>query len=261
MEIEANGIHIYCEQEGSGPDLLLIPGLGASTHTFYAQLKGLSPVCRVTVMDPRGHGRSGKPHGPYSIGQMAADAADAIRALGIGPAVVGGSSMASLIACELAAAEPDLVRALILIGGFATLAPAGKERFEARAQTAESQGMGPIADAVAGAALGAATHSKQPALVGLFRQGLLLNEPMAYAACCRAIAACDVTPILADIRCPTLILFGSQEMVAPLSAARVLKTGIPHAEVVVIPDAGHIPFLEQPAAFNAAVQAFLTGLA
>src|SRR5207248_11170723 len=58
MIAEANGIRIHYEQEGTGPDLLLIPGLGATGHAWYAQLKGLSPVMRVTAMDPRGHGES-----------------------------------------------------------------------------------------------------------------------------------------------------------------------------------------------------------
>ena len=56
MIVEANGIQIHYEQEGAGPDLLLIPGLGASAHAWHAQLKGLSSVLRVTAMDPRGHG-------------------------------------------------------------------------------------------------------------------------------------------------------------------------------------------------------------
>jgi 3-oxoadipate enol-lactonase len=70
----------------------------------------------------------------------------------------------------------------------------------------------------------------------------------------------DITPRLGRIQCPTLILLGSQEQVAPLSAARALKAGIPQARLEVIPNAGHLPFLEQPAAFNAAILEFVGGL-
>jgi pimeloyl-ACP methyl ester carboxylesterase len=70
----------------------------------------------------------------------------------------------------------------------------------------------------------------------------------------------DVTPLLGEVRCPTLILLGSQEQVAPLPQARALKGGVPHAEVKVIPNAGHLPFLEQPVAFNAALQEFVGSL-
>src|SRR5204862_628967 len=120
---------------------------------------------------------------------------------------------------------------------------------------------GPLADAVAATALGAHTHAAQPALVGLFRHVLLANDPQAYAAACRAVVETDVTARLAEVRCPALILLGSQEQVAPLPAALALKAGIPHAAVRVIPDAGHLPFLEQPALFNAALLEFVGILA
>jgi 3-oxoadipate enol-lactonase len=260
MITEANGVQINYEQEGFGPDVMLIPGLGASVHAWYAQLKGLSGVARVTAVDLRGHGTSAKPAGPYSMRLLADDIAALMQGLSLQHAVIVGSSMSAMVAVELAAAHPELARALVLVGGFAKLGPPGKERMEGRARTAETEGMGPLADMVASTALGAHTHQAQPALVGLFRQGLLANDPNAYAASCRAIVECDVTPLLTQIRCPALILLGSQEQVAPLPAALALKSGIPHAEVRVIPNAGHLPFLEQPAAFNAAVLEFIATL-
>ena len=73
MIANVHGIALNYEQEGTGPDLVLIPGLGAGVHVWYAQLKGLSPVLRVTAVDPRGHGLSDKPPGPYSLPLFAAD--------------------------------------------------------------------------------------------------------------------------------------------------------------------------------------------
>jgi pimeloyl-ACP methyl ester carboxylesterase len=258
----ANGLSIYYEQAGTGPDLVLIAGLGASTHVWYPQLHahGLSSVFRVTAFDPRGHGLTDKPAGPYSLHAMAEDAAAFLDVAGISRAVVVGSSMSSLIAVELAAMRPDLVEGLILVGGFPGLGPAGKEAFEQRAVLAETQGMGPLADLVPARAFGAHSHATQPGLVGLFRQGILANDPAAYAASCRAIRDADVTPLLASVGCPALILLGEQEQVAPLTAARALKAGIPHAQLRVLANAGHLPFIEQPAAFNAAVQEFVGSL-
>jgi 3-oxoadipate enol-lactonase len=260
MIAEVNGTQIHYLQEGAGRDLVLLPGLGASVHVWYAQLKGLSSVLRVTALDPRGHGQSGKPAGPYSMRLLADDVAGTLRHAEINSAVVVGSSMSALVAVELAAAYPELVNALVLVGGFPVLGAAGKERFEARARMAETEGMGPLADLVTAGALGAHTHATQPALVGLFRHVLLANDPTAYAAACRAIRDADATPLLGQVHCPTLILWGAQEQVAPLPAAQALKAGISHAEMCVIPDAGHLPFLEQPGAFNAALTQFVAGL-
>lgn len=250
----STSISLHYEQQGSGPDLLLIPGLGASTHAWYAQLRGLSSVFRVTAVDPRGHGRSPKPPGPYSLSEMARDVEALLQQLEITRTIVVGSSMSSLIAVELAVTLEGLVSGLVLVGGFARLGEAAKERFEQRARLAETEGMGPLADLVAAGALGTHTHQTQPALVGLFRQALLGNDPASYAACCRAIRDADVSKLLPYVSCPTLILLGEQEQVAPLPAARELREGIRHAQIRVLPNAGHLPFLEQPAAFNAALQ-------
>jgi len=257
---KANGISIYYEQAGTGMDLVLIPGLGASTHVWYPQLRSLSSGLRVTALDPRGHGQSEKPAGPYSIRMMAEDAAALLDASKITRAMVVGSSMSAMVAVELAAMRPDLIEGLILVGGFAVLSAAGREAFEQRAVLAETEGMAPLADLVPARAFGAHSHETQPGLVGLFRQAILSNDPAAYAASCRAIRDADVTPSLGLVRCPTLILVGEQEQVAPLAAARTLKAGIPHAQVRVVPNAGHLPFLEQPAWFNAAVQEFVGSL-
>lgn len=256
----ANGISMYYEQAGTGPDLVLVPGLGASTHVWYPQLRALSSVLRVTALDPRGHGQTDKPAGPYSIRMMAEDTAALLDTLGISRAVVAGSSMASMVVVELAASRPDLVSGLVLVGGFAKLGAEGRAAFEQRAVLAETEGMGPLAELVPVRAFSAHSHQTQPGLVGLYHQALLTNDPAAYAASCRAIRDADVTEWLAQVRCPTLILLGEQEQVAPLGAARELKAGIRHAQVRVLPKAGHLPFLEQPALFNAAIQEFVGGL-
>ena len=83
----STSISLHYEQQGSGPDLLLLPGLGASTHVWYSQLRGLSSVFRVTAVDPRGHGRSPKPPGPYSLSEMARAVAALVQRLAISRAL------------------------------------------------------------------------------------------------------------------------------------------------------------------------------
>jgi 3-oxoadipate enol-lactonase len=258
--LSTGGMECAYEQSGAGQDVVLIHGLGGSASFWYAQLRALAPVARVTALDLRGHGQSTGAEGPYAMRMWADDTAALMEALSLGPAVVVGSSMSGMVAVEIAAAYPERVTGLVLVGGFAKLAGPGKERMEARAVMAESEGMGPLADLVPATALGATTHQTQPALVGLFRAALLRNVPACYAASCRAIVAADVTPLLPKVRCPTLVLLGAEEQVAPLPAARALHKGIAGSRLQVIPRAGHLPFLEQPAAFNAALMEFLGSL-
>jgi pimeloyl-ACP methyl ester carboxylesterase len=260
MIATVDGIDLAYEQAGTGPDVVLIPGLGGSRHFWYAQLRALSPVARVTAVDPRGHGDSARPPGPYRMRLWADDTAGLMRHLGIGPAVVVGSSMSAMVGVEMAAAFPDAVSGLVLVGGFPKLGPAGRERMEARAATAEREGMAALVDMVASTALAAVTHQTQPALVGLFRAALLRNDPNCYAAAARAITEADVTLLLPQVRCPTLVLLGDGEQVAALPAAQALHQGITGSRLQVIPNAGHLPFLEQPAAFNSALLQFLGSL-
>lgn len=255
--VQANGVSLHYTETGTGPDVLLLPGLGMSTPVWYATQKALSGSLRVTALDHRGHGASEKSEGPYSMRLFAEDAAAAARELDLAPAIVVASSMACMVAVEFAVAYPDSVAALVLVGGFPTLPPAGKERFEERARLVESEGLEAVVDAVIGAGFAATTHVTQPGLVGLYRDLLLRNESSCYAAACRAIARADVTALLPKVDHPTLILIGAEEHVAPLSAARALKDGISHAMLRVLPAAGHLPFLEQPGEFNAALQQFI----
>jgi 3-oxoadipate enol-lactonase len=183
-----------------------------------------------------------------------------MRELGIQRAVVAGSSMSSLTCVELAAAYPELVTGLILVGGFATMSAQGKERMLQRVAVIQAEGMEALAPAVAATALGATTHATQPALVGLFQQMIAANDPGGYSESIRAVVAADTTPLLPQVRCPVLVLIGAEEQVAPLHQAQALLRGLPHAELRVLPGCGHLPFLEQPALFNAAVQEFIGSL-
>ncbi len=258
QRVRIGDIELNILQAGAGPDLLLLPGLGANLHVWYPQLRALSSSFRVTAVDTRGHGRSSRSAGPYTVEQLAGDAAALIRTLGLAPAAVVASSMSCLTAIELAVTAPELVSSLVLVGGFPALTQAGKDRFEERARLAQNGGMEELADLVVAGALGATTHRTQPALAGLFRASVMANDPDAYVASIRAIQSGDVTARLPEVRCPTLVLLGDEEQVAPLAMARKLVAGIPGARLRVLPQAGHLPFMEQPAAFNAALVEFLT---
>jgi len=260
MFVNVNGTRLHYVQEGQGTDLILIPGLGGSVHVWYAQLRALSSVCRVTAYDPRGHGRSAPAPGPYSIPQLADDLAGLMEALAIPRAVIVGSSMSALVALQFASQNAYRAQGLVLVGGFPTLTPAVRERMEERIRIAESEGMGPLVDLVVGTAFARITHQTQPALIGLYRLNLLQNHPRCYAASIRALLDADVTPLLAQVLTPTLVLLGDDEQVAPLPAARALAGEIPNARLRVIPNAGHLPFLEQPALFNAALLEFIGSL-
>jgi proline iminopeptidase len=77
----------------------------------------------------------------------------------------------------------------------------------------------------------------------------------------RLAADYDLRPRLGDVRAPTLVVAGEHDWVCPPSAAETLGTGIPGADLLVLPGVGHFPFVEHPDAFLAAVRRFLGAVA
>src|SRR5688500_18220046 len=112
--VSANGIEIYVEQVGQGPDVLLIGGLGDTVESWQFQLDGLADRYRMTAFDNRGAGRTAMPTEPVTVETMADDAADVLRALGTASPHVAGFSGGSVIAQELALRHAELVRSLVL---------------------------------------------------------------------------------------------------------------------------------------------------
>lgn len=260
-EIESGNVRIAYEVFGdSGPEVLLSHGLGGTRHQWRPVAQILAASCRVVAADLRGHGDSARPAGPYSVKSWAEDLAEVARVAGLDRYVAVGASVGGPIVLQLAADRPDRVRAAVSVGGFAALPPAGRERMLQRAATVEAHGLAAVADAVVAAQLSPETHAASPALAAHVRAALLANDPAAYAAAARAVAEADVTDTARRLACPVLLVWGTEEKVAPFPVQAALKRLIPHAALRAIPGAGHLPFLERPQEFAAALQEFMAGL-
>src|SRR5688572_28385040 len=142
MKVHANGISLRYELAGeSGPTLLLVHGLGGSSAQWGAVVPLLSPVCRLVMPDLRGHGVSDKPPGPYAMKQFVDDLGALCVSLRIDRCVAVGASMSGAVVLQLAAERPELVQAVVPVGGFAVQGPVGRERMTQRAAAVETGGM------------------------------------------------------------------------------------------------------------------------
>ncbi|MFZ0418592.1 MAG: alpha/beta hydrolase [Candidatus Sulfotelmatobacter sp.] len=110
---------------GRGAPVVGLHGLTATHMNFVGIADRLAGRCALFAVDLRGRGDSDKPEGPYGLAQHARDVAAAMRAMELGPSIVAGHSMGAFVAAALAAQEPGLVSALVLIdGGYVPDVPA-----------------------------------------------------------------------------------------------------------------------------------------
>lgn len=260
--IEANGLEINYEQVGSGPDLLLIMGLGAELRAWGPVMDELQADFRITAFDNRGTGLSTKASGDYSMSMLAADAAALLVALDIQRAHVFGMSMGGMIAQHLALGWPDLVEKLVLgcssAGGATMVQPEmwviGRLTQAPQRESAEAAAElhGPIL-------FGDAWREAHPEqVVEVFRRALERPTPSeCFSSQLAAILHHDTRARLGDLSVPTLIVSGDADVIVPVENSRILLDALPQSRLVVLPNVGHALNHEATGALGAAVRSFL----
>jgi pimeloyl-ACP methyl ester carboxylesterase len=255
----SNGTRIYWDESKAGEPLLLIMGLGYTHEMWHRTRPLLSEHYRTIAFDNRGVGKSDVPTGPYSIAQMAGDAAAVLDAAKVDRAHVFGISMGGMIAQEFTLAYPDRVRSLILgctaCGGKNAI-PAAQNVLQivlARAAMTPEEG----AQAIVPFVYDSATPRER------IEEDLAIRRrtyPAAagYLGQVQAILAWTSLDRLKDIQAPTLILHGESDELVPPENARILAEHIRGSRVVMLPHASHIFTTDQPEAAHREILAFLS---
>lgn len=238
-KLNRDGVDLYYEIHGNGPPLLLTHGFSATSEMWRGQIEALSPHVQVITWDMRGHGRSDYPVDPaaYSEAETVADMAAILDVVGAPDAIIGGLSLGGYMSLGFHAAYPERTRGLLIIDtgpGYRKDEP--REGWNAnalkQAERFETRGVGSIPG-----------HRDATGLARAAR-GMLTQHDA------------HVIESLPTITVPTLVVVGADD--APfLAAADYMAGKVQGARKVVIEKAGHVANVDQPAAFNAAVLAFL----
>ncbi|GIX13913.1 MAG: hypothetical protein KatS3mg118_1872 [Paracoccaceae bacterium] len=177
-------------------------------------------------------------------------------------AVLVGMSMGSYLALALACRHPAQVAGLVLIGTTAAAdSPRAALLRRLSVARAAREGMAALADAVADAVLSPGRRA-DPALRARIRAMAEATGPAVFAAHQKALAARpDQTGEIARIRCPVLVLTGSEDRVTPPEAGRAVARGVARGRFVLLKGAGHLPALEAPGPVARQLAAFLDRLA
>lgn len=245
---------------GSGPTILMLHGVGGGHRVFAPQVETLALAgYRAVAWDMPGYGHSA-PIDPYNFKGLAHSCITLIEALEPGGSVILlGHSMGGMVAQEVVARRPDLVNTLVLCAtsaGFGATDEAWSTRFIA-------QRLDPLD---AGQSMAQLAQSLLPQVVGpaALPEGLQLAmhcmaqiSPVTYRHAVQALPFFDRAADLARIHVPTLLLAGALDQTAPPRLMQRMGAAIGGSTYTELPGVGHLPQLEAPEAFDAAVLDFL----
>src|SRR5579863_1164487 len=245
--------YVAYDVHGTGEPVLLIAPAGTRAAIW---LSHLVPALRrggyqVITFDNRGTAPSAVPPGPYRLADLVADTADLIAGLGVGPCRIVGASLGAMVAQELAAAQPGLVRAAVLLGTRCrsdffrrelTRATAARIRDPDPTLTTDFDvlvGMGQM--------FSARTLADDKTVANWF--AVLSRFPVrgpGAAAQYEATLTEDRAAALASVRCPCLVVGFSEDAITPPALCREVAGAIPGARYAEVGDCGHFGFLEEP---------------
>jgi pimeloyl-ACP methyl ester carboxylesterase len=256
-----NGIELYYETHGGGEPLLLIAGFACDLSMWSDVVGALAGHHRVIVFDNRGVGRSSAPDSPYTIRGMAGDAAALLDAIGVGRVHVAGYSMGGQIAQELALARPGQVQSLMLLSCCVRCDERNKAVMETWGELPGVVEPRLMARLLLPWLYSNAFFTRPGAVEQLLT--LLLDNPypptpQGIYRQSRALGDFDTTSRLRQIRCPTLVLVGKEDVLLPVAFSQELAQAIAGAELVVMEKAGHGLVVESPAGVAQAMLGFLS---
>jgi 3-oxoadipate enol-lactonase len=262
--LRAHGIELAYQVSGQGPPLVWVAGTGIGGAVWHReQFPHFADRFTCVSFDLRGAGGSDSPPGPYSVAQMAADTAGLLEGLGLERAAFVGLSLGSAILQELALARPEMVERMVLLSTWSSTPtePHIKRWFDARLVTLRHAPRNVFA--AYGFWMWAPSfvddEPEAMADLGEFFLSISGAQPLhAYEAHFEADLAHDTIDRLGAIACPTLVLYGEEDLITLPRYNERVAAAIPGAEVRSIPAAGHMALVERPEAVNEAILGFLT---
>jgi 3-oxoadipate enol-lactonase len=253
MEVSVNGETLHYERAGAGIPLLLVHSLGTGAWMWREQIDHWSNRFDVIAFDARGHGASTH-HGTVSVEAIASDIRAALGTLGIGSVHLIGISMGGPIGAHIRAADPASVRSFVIADSFVKQGEAGRKRAQDIAMTLASASMADYGVSYAKGTLHPSTPKKHFDELAASIAGM---DKDAYIEIAQSVFTSDVAALMAAITQPVRVLVGAEDMRTPPALSQEIANLVPHADLQVIDDAAHLSNLDQPKAFQAAVDDFL----
>jgi len=257
----SNGFVWPIEETGDGPTVLALHGVGGGACFFRGLAERLGLRYRVMATDlPSGLRPDGSAE-PATMAAWADGVSELLASRVSGPAVVVGHSLGTILALELWRRRPDLVRALVFVGGLPAVRELMRGRLRDRLVAVAEQGMGGWGPRVAAGVFGRRAFHAAPESIGMFERLLEAHPPATYIRNMEALLAASAVDVVPTVNVPCLSISGTEDNYAPPEfVADFLRLLPGSCEQRVLDGVGHMPFFEVPAEFADAISAFLARL-
>jgi 3-oxoadipate enol-lactonase len=256
MKIKANGINFNVQVDGpeGAPWLVFSNSLATNLSMWDDQAAYFKSRFRVLRYDQRGHGGTDAPAGPYTFDLLVADVIGIFDALKIEKATFAGVSMGGMTALGLAEQHPGRLVNVIPCDCSSASTAASATQWAERIAAARQGGMAGMVDSTVARWFGA-EPTLPPAVLAKVRAMVAATPVDGFAGCCGALANFNYQPGLAAIKQPVLVVAGSKDQM--LGGARQIHADIPGSTFVELEGAGHLSNLDQPDAYNRALDGIL----
>lgn len=224
--VAVNGQEIYYEVEGDGPPLLLLHWFGACGQAWGPHRASLARSHRLIVADLRGHGRSVNPTGDFTHRDAARDMFALLDTLGVDRFRAMGMSSGGMTLIHMATQQPRRVEAMVLIG--ATIYFPEQARVFMRRSTPDSLTAEAMEEEWGGCSSRGETQTRE--VLSQFHALKDSYDDMNFTQ-----------PYLGTIEARTLIVHGDRDEFFPVDIPVAMYTGIPDAQLWIVPSGGHIP--------------------
>jgi 3-oxoadipate enol-lactonase len=228
------------------PRVVFVHSLALDSSVWDGVVQRLAPIAKIVAIDCRGHGRSERAPGPYTIEMFGDDVAAVLDHVGWRDVVAVGCSMGGCVVQSFAGRHPDRVNGLVLVDTTAWYGATAPTDWRARAATARADGLAGMAAFQATRWFGDRFREEHPDLVQSAMEIFSANDLDCYAATCAMLGDADLRPYLGDFGFPVSVIVGEDDFATPVAMAEYLRDSIPGATLQVLAKGRHLTPIECP---------------
>ncbi len=258
-KLNINNVELAYRDKGTGQPIVFLHAFPLNQTMWDNQVAEFQSTNRVITFDWRGFGASGPGTENHGLTSFADDLASLLDELKIQNAIICGLSMGGYSAFAFYRKYADRVKALILCDTRATAdtEESKSARYE-MAELARQRGASALVETMLPKLLGETSLKTKPQIITQVKEMIEMAQPEGIAHALIGMAQRkDSTDLLSQIACPTLIVVGNEDKLTPPSDAEKMNQAITSSQLRVIENAGHLPNLEEPGAFNQALGDFI----